>query len=310
MEENKVIEINYEKPKMAHVFSAYFFDLFSLFVLTALFLVGGLFAVQNMHFYKEARMKREEIQLASRLYSQNESGDILLISDSILNDNNLTYKEKEVKLSSDIEYFYLIFLKEKLSMENGKEKLVAVLKNETLSDGTKLFDEEGKRIYLDSLYDENYVSAYKDVLTKNALGYLSYVEGYSESRKIMVLSNLGAIYISFSLAFFAVYLLFPCIFYRGRRTLGMKLSHIGYVCMDGFNPGKLKFAFSFLFKWILVFSASFMTLGIPLFISAGMFFLGKNHQTLTEYVFGFYAIKTDWGIIYLDYYEFQRNNPQ
>ncbi len=310
MEENRVIEINYEKPKLAHVFSAHFFDLFSLFVLSALFLVGGLFAVQNMPFYKDARMKREEIQLASRLYSQNEDGDILLISDSILNDNNLTYKEKEEKLSLDIEYFYLTFLKETLSVENGKERLVSALQNETLSDGTRLFSDEGKRIYPDSLYDENYVAAYKDVLTKNALGYLTYVDGYAESRRTMVLSNLGAIYISFSLAFFVVYLLLPFLLYRGRRTLGMKLSHIGYVCMDGFNPGKLKFIFSFLFKWILVFSASFVTLGIPLFISVGMFFLGKNHQTLTEYVFGFYLVKTDWGIIYLDYFEYQRNKLQ
>ena len=58
------------------------------------------------------------------------------------------------------------------------------------------------------------------------------------------------------------------------------------------------------FQWILIFLASFFTLGIPLFVSAGFIFLSKNHQTLSDYVSGVVLIDQEDTKIFMDYYDY------
>lgn len=83
------------------------------------------------------------------------------------------------------------------------------------------------------------------------------------------------------------------------------MNKLGYVALDGFSPSLGRTILYSLFEWVLIFLASFVTLGIPLFISIGMMFLGKNHQTLAEYVFGMILIDNEKDTIYLDYFDYK-----
>lgn len=306
---DEVIQLNYQQPKLGRIFSAHLFDLFIMFVFSALFLVGGLFALQSMPFYQDNQKTQQSIQIETKLYVKS-NDSVLLVSDYLSQNNDMTYNEKVTYFSSNLEYFFDEYLVTNTKVTDGKDIYKKILLEIKDDNSDSLFDNDGKRLYTDLDKDETYFNAYKTVLTKYSLGYLNYIEGYSNCRKINIWSNITTILICVTLGIFVTYFMFPLIFKRGRKTLGFLLNQIGYVSYDGFNPSILRLSLSFLFKWILVFLASIMTLGLPLFISVGMFFLSKKHQTLTEYIFALYVVETSSSIIYLDYYEYDVNQKK
>ena len=303
MEEKITINLKYNRPKLARVFSAHIFDFFTVVVLGIIFIALSIVTLHSTPIYTNTKESQVNIQINSNLYV--DDGSAILLTDKISKDNTLKTNEKIDKLSTSLTYFFDEFLKENSSVKDGNERYTKILTSYKDSNERVLFDENRNRIYKNSDEDSCYLTAYSSIVTKYAIGYLSYVNDYSNLRKQLVLMTIITILIALSFSNFVVYLLIPLIFRRGRKTFGFLLNRIGYVSLDGFSPSVPKVIFKFLFQWILIFLASFFTLGIPLFISVGMVFLSKNHQTLSDYIFGEILVDTEQDIIYLDYFDYK-----
>lgn len=303
MEEKKTINLKYKQPKLARVFSAHIFDFFTVVVLGIIFIALLIVILHSTPIYTNTKESQVNIQINSNLYV--DDGSAILLTDKISKDDTLKTNEKIDKLSTSLTYFFDEFLKENSSIKDGNERYTKILTSYKDSNERVLFDENRNRIYENSDEDSCYLTAYSSIVTKYAIGYLSYVNDYSNLRKQLVLMTIITILIALSFSDFVVYLLIPLIFRRGRKTFGFILNRIGYVSLDGFSPSVPKVIFKFLFQWILIFLASFFTLGIPLFISVGMVFLSKHHQTLSDYIFGEIPVDTEQDIIYLDYFDYK-----
>lgn len=303
MEEKKTINLKYKQPKLARVFSAHIFDFFTVVVLGIIFIALLIVILHSTPIYTNTKESQVNIQINSNLYV--DDGSAILLTDKISKDDTLKTNEKIDKLSTSLTYFFDEFLKENSSIKDGDERYTKILTSYKDSNERVLFDENRNRIYENSDEDSCYLTAYSSIVTKYAIGYLSYVNDYSNLRKQLVLMTIITILIALSFSNFVVYLLIPLIFRRGRKTFGFLLNRIGYVSLDGFSPSIPKVIFKFLFQWILIFLASFFTLGIPLFISVGMVFLSKHHQTLSDYIFGEIPVDTEQDIIYLDYFDYK-----
>ena len=304
MEEKKVVNLTYKQPKLSRVFSAHLFDFFSAVVIGIIFISLSVILLHVTPLYTNNKSKQKDIQIQSRLYVESDS-NTTLITDKLSSDDTLKTSEKIDQLSSSLTYFFDEFLTSNTSLKNSKETYTNLLVNYVDSSNRNLFDSNRNRIYTNADEDNTYLTAYSSITTKYAIGYLSYVNGYSNLRKNLVIMTIITIMIGLSLSLMVVYLVLPLIFKRGRKTLGFKLNKIGYVSLDGYSPSVLKIIFKFIFQWILVYIASFFTFGIPLFISVGMMFLSKRHQTLSDYIFGVILVDTDIDTIYLDYIDYR-----
>ncbi len=304
MEEKKTINLKYKQPKLARVFSAHFFDFFSYVVIGVIFIALSVLVLHNTSMYKSSKNEQANIQIKSNLYVNDNSSSVL-ITDKFVNDNSMKTEDKIDKLSTSLTYFFDEFLKDNSSINDGYDRYTKILTSYKDSNDRTLFDEHRNRVFTNSDEDSCYLTAYSSIVTKYAIGYLSYVNDYSNLRKQLVLMTVTTILIALSFSNFVVYLLIPLFFRRGRKTFGFLLNRIGYVSLDGFSPSVPKVIFKFLFQWILIFLASFFTLGIPLFISVGMVFLSKHHQTLSDYIFGEILVDTEQDIIYLDYFDYK-----
>lgn len=304
MEEKKTINLKYNQPKLARVFSAHFFDFFTVVVLGIIFIAISIVTLHSTPIYMNTKKSQVNIQINSNLYVDDD-GSAILLTDKISKDDTLKTNEKIGKLSTSLTYFFDEFLKENSSVKDGNERYTKILTSYKDSNERVLFDENRNRIYTNSDEDSCYLNCYSTVMTKYAIGYLSYVNNYSNIRKQLVLMTITTILIALSLSIFVVYLIIPLIFKRGRKTLGFLLNRIGYVSLNGFSPSVSKTIFKSVFQWILIYIASFFTLGIPLFISVGMMFLSKKHQTLSDYIFGEISVDVEQDVIYLDYFDYK-----
>lgn len=304
MEEKKTINLKYKQPKLARVFSAHFFDFFSYVVIGVIFIALSALVLHNTSVYKSSKNEQANIQIKSNLYA-NDNGSSVLITDKFVNDDSMKTEDKIDKLSTSLTYFFDEFLKDNSSINDGSDRYTKILISYKDSNDRSLFDEHRNRVFTNSDEDSCYLTAYSSIVTKYAIGYLSYANDYSNLRKQLVLMTVVTILIALSFSNLVVYLLIPLIFRRGRKTFGFLLNRIGYVSIDGFSPSIPKVIFKFLFQWMLIFLASFFTLGIPLFISVGMVFLSKHHQTLSDYIFGEILVDTEQDIIYMDYFDYK-----
>lgn len=304
MNENEVIQFDYSQPNFIRIFSAHLFDFFASLVSGAIFFSFLLLLLHCLPFYKNNKTAQVEIQIRSHLYVQvEETGSLLTTS---LNSNNeLTTQEKNEKLDSALTFFFDHFLKENTQIEKTEEVYSELLSQYRDDSGRKMFDENRNRLFTNDDEDKNYYTAYGSILTRSALGFLSYVNNYSSLRRNVILANIFTLALSLFLGSLLFYLVFPMIFFRGKQTLGMKFNKIGYIALDCFSPSGKRWILYFLFQSILIFLGSFFSFGAPLFLSVGMMFFSKRHQTLSEYVLGVLPIDVEKNTIYLDYFEFK-----
>ena len=307
MEENETIELTYQQPKLSRIFSSHLFDFFSTLAFSLLLFSLFVLVLHKIPVYSDSLTNQEEIQHSSRLYVR-EDHTVSLLVDFLDRDDTLSTKEKSLKLSSSLSYFFDEFLKENSKVDDPDVKYTSLLKETKDDSGRDLFDDDRDAIYSNDDENENYYKAYSTIFRRYAIGYLSYVNGYSELSKVRVLSTLVTFVLSLSASYLLFFLLFPCVFHKGRKTLGMKMSRIGYVALTGYNPTKGRYALYLLLEWLFVFLASFVTFGIPLFISVGMMFISKNHQTLMEYVSGMIPIDDENSRIYDNEIDYQNHN--
>lgn len=302
-QETKTVHLTYKAPRLMRVFSAHLFDFFASFFLAVFLFSLNVLVLHRLPLYQGFKTEQTEIQVRSGLYVEQDK-DTKLIVDLYRNDNTLTTKEKSEKISSSLEYFFDVFLKEKTKIEDPDQVYDRILLSYKDEDGMDLFDSKRKEIQAGPDEEKTYLDAYCGIVSKYALGYLSYVDGYSASRQNIILSYAITFLLSLSFSLMILYLMVPLCFGRGRKTFGIAMNRMGYVALDGFSPSKIRCLLRFLFQWILIFLASFFTLGIPLFVSVGFIFLSKNHQTLSDYVSGVVLIDQEDTKIFMDYYDY------
>lgn len=295
-ENNQVIKLRYKEARLGRVFSTHLFDFIISILLAMIILIPSLFILYVTPVYKNIQESRYNIQTSSHLYISSESSAVLL-SSSLSENNELTYNEKSEQLDSTLSYFFNEFLVEKGVLSKEDKTYTNKLLTYTLNN-QNMFDEDSTRLLTLSTFDENYYNTYVDILDNYAVGYLGYVDNYASLRTNLIWCYAFTIYIALTIANFIIYLLFPLIFHRGRRTLGMLLNHVNYVSFDGFSPSIKRFLINFLIKWVLVLSGSIFSFAIPIFISVGMIFLSKHHQSITDYICGCFLVENEDLLIY------------
>lgn len=301
MSDSTTLEIDYHRASNGKLFASNFFDAFAMLILSFLLLI-----LNNFIFFKcmpsgiNTKAERDEIILSSHLYQKDENGSINLTYVLIKDDNNKSSNEKSEQFDMTLTLFFTDFVKD-ISIYNNYKKEA---KN---SDGYILFKEENNnyiRALTNSDYDNTYYNFYLDIIENKATGYLQSNSNYVKNLKKEVLQNLVLFYLSLIISNFVFYYLFPVIFYRGRKTLGMKIANVGLVSVDGMNVKLSRFTLRYLFYFIVIITLSLVSFLIPIIVSLTMMLLSKSGQSLTDYVFNTYKIDTSSSSIYLNKQEY------
>lgn len=292
---DSIIEIDYHRASNGKLFASNFFDAFAMLILSFLLLI-----LNNFIFFKclpsgiNTKAEREEIILSSYLYQKDDNGNINLTYVLIKDDGNKSSNEKSQLFDNTLKLFFTDFVKD-ISIYNNYKKEAKT------SDDLFLFKEENNsyiRALTNNDYDNTYYNFYLDIIENKATGYLQADSRYVRNLKKEVLQNLVVFYISLLISNFVIYFLFPVIFYRGRKTLGMKIANVGLVSVDGMNVKLSRFSLRYLFYFVVIITLSLVSFLIPIIVSLTMMLVSKTGQSLTDYVFNTYKIDTSSSSIY------------
>lgn len=298
---DKVVEIDYHRASNGKLFASNFFDAFAMLILSFLVLI-----LNNFIFFKclpsgiNTKAERDEIILSSHLYQKDDNGNINLAYVLIKDDSNKSSNEKSQLFDNTLTLFFTDFVKD-ISIYNNYKKEAKT------SENLLLFKKETGsyiRALTNNDYDNTYYNFYLDIIENKATGYLQADSRYVKNLKKEVLQNLVIFYISLLISNFVFYFLFPVIFYRGRKTLGMKIANVGLVSVNGMNVKLSRFLLRYLFYFIVIITLSLVSFLIPIIVSITMMLVSKTGQSLTDYVFNTYKIDTSSSSIYLSKEEY------
>ncbi len=295
-EKTDAIEIKATTPRFFRLASSALFDALTVALLSLLLCL----AVFPIYFatpaYQEPTSLRGEIMLASRLYEQNDGG-VRLISTSLKEDNSLTYKQKNEKLSEALSYCYSVYLNEELN-KKGNETLNSYFVAETY-EGSQLFGSDGSRLLKDETYEEAYLNAYCEVLESHGVNDLNLKAGFADARTKILWGYVVSFLVAFSLSCAILLLAVPLCLKKGKRTLGMLLTKLAYLDQWGFSPSWKRWVLRFLFEWILILCGAFFTFGATLIFSCAFSAWRKDHQCVSDYVLAVYPVDASSSEIYM-----------
>lgn len=292
-------ELVYETPSVPRYLASAALDLFCTILFGFLFLLGGSLLLKSVPAYQNVAATQNSIRLESRLYAQ-KGEDLLSLSDYLSNAEQT--RNEQIQIYSDrLSYFYTVYLEDYPSL-NGTKRFEKA-KAKATSNDQALFDGDGKRALLSADYDEAYLSFYSNLYANDALGCLAALPPYRATQQSLLRMRLTCIGLSFFLSSSIFYVIIPLSITRGKRSLGMLLSHIGYVDRTGLSPRWWIYLFMGLFRIVFILFASFITFLIPLAISLGMVVLRKDRQGLPEYLFGLYPVSCSRQRIYKNKFE-------
>lgn len=304
MENIKSINIEYERPRFGR---RIFFRIVDALFLTILFLISFV-SIQAIYSstssYKNAVDTLTTIRLESSLYVYKDDS-LINISTYVYQDEKMSYGQKEDYLENALNSF-LEYMKS--ISEESYNKIYADLNEFKLSssltyENENLFykNENGEIVKNENvpskIFIENFYTVFIDT---NCNGYLSSeIDTYYEAT--MYLSSL-TFYLNIPLSLFLssliVYFVFPLIFSRGRKTLGMLIYHVSFIGLNCYSLTFKKRIKKFLITYFLEFILSIFTFCIPLIISSSMMFFNKNHQTFAEYMVGINEVDDENALIY------------
>ena len=300
--ENNVVELNYPASSVGRNLAMRLFDAFVWIFLGMILTIGTLFAIQGNGTYKGWNKRLTQLREESTIY-KTVDGKQINIYDYVYQDEEMTLDEKSSVVDSSLTYFFTAFLKEELNGEGSKIYLDYKLE-EVDSDGNKLFNPDGSRAVVSDDYDVVYLSAYGNILTDKALGYLNSKPEYLSLKKKTSLCYLIGIPLTFVLSYIIVYYIIPLCFSRGKKTLGMLVTKTALLQVDGMSCKVGRFTLKFLFKMFIILIGSIFGLLIPLAVSITMIVVMKSHQSFSEYVTNTYIVLADEQTVYKDKSEF------
>lgn len=332
--------VQYTQPKFLHRIIANFVDIF-IFVLTGVLLFAATRCiVVSTDSYKQMDARYDEIRLDSGLYMKNPSDDSEIIDtigyltnnvqtygkdfdgyDINQEDFNLNKITTHYKISTAvtaINIFRDYIAQEgvldnevKVNLLNAFDQEYKKIRLETLYNGTPLFIEESglikpnpvisEQVSLRSLYFDN---VYSKFLDNYCLGFLSsnVEEYYTITKNFAVLVLALEVPVAYVLSAILTYFVPPLFFKRGRKTLGKALYHIGLIDTKTIlSPSLGKFTIRFLIFLFGELLLSVVTLGLPYLISASMMAFSKKKQGFPDYMVGCIEVDTSKNNIFLDY---------
>lgn len=298
---NEVIELDYHKVSTKANFASNLFDGFATLILSFLLLLLNNFIFSKTPLGIQTKNERDDIILSSYLYKKDDKNNIKDVY-SLVNDNEeLTTDEKSKEYDKTLTYFFTEFVKNENIYKNYKKE--AKVDNEI-----RLFDDDGNRLLTNTDDDNKYFEFYKNVIRNIAPGYLTSSKIYRDNLKKSIIQNILLFYLSLFISNTIFFYIFPLIFYRGRKTLGMKMVNIALVDVNAMSVSFKRFTLRYLFYFFIIITLSLVSFFIPLIVSITMMFANKTGQGLTDYVFNTYKVDSSSSSIYLNKEEYLEVN--
>lgn len=305
MGDQRIIAVDYRKPKYSRRFAAVLIDgacliLGALILFILIFLAGS-----NMPVYTDAQATIEEIELRSSLYIEDDDGDLVLVSDYYTTDNfeDATYAE----LNAYLDQALVNFFQSDVYFEEGEG--ITFYNSEKASSGyftlvDASLDDSDPSKYAESVAASVVYDFYVDCC-ENAIGFLQGNADYTNASKAVFWTTFVCGLISYLIAYFLLELMVPLICNRGYRTLGMLALKYARIYVDGLNMTRKRFMLRFLFGF-LIHGIGFVAFFIPPAISIAMSMFGKYGQTLPDYLANTYIVDITKSQIYFTPKEYLR----
>ncbi|MCF0113055.1 MAG: RDD family protein [Bacilli bacterium] len=296
------LNLTYKAPEVRRILAAHAFDFFLSILLSFLFIVTLHQPLSHAPFFVEQTAKRSEIQIDSKLYVK-ENDAVITLVDCLEKEGDTANRQSEA-LDEAMDYFFAHFIDAELGGK-GKETYLSLKAEGKLRDQA-MFDGEGKRVLLSPDDDMAYLRYYRDLYGNRVIGYLRYNADYRAVSATLIWMELGVDALSAFLAFGVFYLLIPLCFRRGKSTLGMRLTRLSYVGLNGLSCPWWKVLLSYLFFVPVVVIGSLVAFLIPLGVSITLLSVRKQRQSLANYVLGIYPVSHEGRRVFLSEFEARR----
>ena len=328
---NEVLRVEYTKPKFWHRCMANFVDFFIMLLTFLGLFIGTRAIVQATPSYKSLINQMSDMQIASGIYRESESGntatkniDIIYYTDTYVNVYGREFEVKEEPEGKNgicvksIDTF-IKFCKKNSSEERYNE-LVSYYDSARLDpvlNGIHYFVKDGDKIVANPTLAEDatksknyYENIYKPFIEKICIPFFtSNVPGYRQlvrtDYRLLLLLELP---VAYALAGILTYLVPPIFFKRGRKTLGKALYHIGLIDSRLLSPAFPKFLARFAIFFFAELILSLFSFGVPYIISFSLMAFSKKKQGFPDYMLRLYEIDTSKANIYMDYVEASLKN--
>ncbi len=313
MEENKqVIDFDYNVASLGKLVSSFLADLFCLIILSILVMVPSILILNNTSTYINNTNSRNNILIESNLYLE-DNGNVITLYKYLDNNNELTYNQKSEKFENNLNYFFTEFINTELDNKGLETYSNLKLKGEI--NNSKMFVEDSNthlliRQFTNSDYDKNYYDFYIK-LYNTSLNYLQYNTIYKQTRNTTLFMFTTCIIVSVSFSYICLYLVVPLCLKRGKKTVGMLLTNISLLQVDGFSCSWKRFVGRFLFNYVFMLLGSVFLFMVPNLVSLGFVFFSKTRQSLTDYLFNTYKVSSANQAVYLnlkEYLKIQKKN--
>ena len=323
-EKAEVINIEYERPKLAHRVLANFIDILLMVMVTIFAFVGSRAAVQSTSMYRDNDYKIKTIEISSCLFINerdvyNDFGykygdEVTIITTWLPRQDTLTYKDMVGRCQMAIDGFlsYMDTINHEVAIKASNfydEQRLAFTgnvpghehyfeKNEVTNEIFIPVDENNNPYYSHKTYfeefyrkiiDNNFVD---DYLTKEVPNFRTYL---SNEGKYLIFIELP---IAFVVGAILVYFIPPLFFRRGRMTLGKALYRIGLVDSKIFSPTFPRFLARFAIFFFAEMVLSIFTFGAPFLISFTMMLVTKTKRGFPDYLLGLTEIDASKQKIY------------
>lgn len=292
MEENKKIEVVYEKAAPSKRMLAYIIDV-GIFILTAIiFFTFANMGVRSSSFYTQKEKDLATLKIESSLYV-----DDKVITDYIANNSDYpNYEDKKAFLSNHIDAFYsnLTYFSDVAAQKEAYDKRKL--------DNPTLFEKNGEDEVVEKAVEpELLYKFYVEEVDNHAMTYLFNNIEYVKLTQFFFLVILVEIIIVVFLSFLIYFYIIPVTFFRrGRQTIGMKLEKIGLISIYAVNQTFWVYTLRALFMFFVFIVVNFVSFLIPTFVSLAMMYFTKRNSSLVNYVFNDYIVNVKDQDIYLD----------
>ncbi len=303
----KVEEIHYYRPKFWKRVSAIFFDAILCILLSTAFFIGVNEIVKMQPSYIEELNELNEKKKDSSIFLVDDRGlyiDIVSyynkLSDTTPGAKKIAYEHAidefiiyiesfDEEKANEIQKQYDEFRLNPGSTYNGEPYFIKdndiIIQNPNISIPSRYYNENIYEPFLDNYAQAYFINSVPNVLNiqKNQAYLLFFLE----------------IPISLLLGVIIIYLVFPLIFYRGRKTLGRLVFNLGLVDKNVLNVSFLRYLARFGIQFLEII-ISVGTVCVPLIISFTMMAFSKKKQTFHDYMLGIEEIDTEGAKIYLN----------
>jgi len=317
---SSTIEIKYRPARMIHRVMANLFD-FLIFALIAVALFLGARAITiSTSEYQNAYNGYRHAQVASGIYYDDESSSLPNIIEYLDESSGVSQIYKHNRSLEAVTTFYSYIVKEDSVTSEVRAKIDKKYTDYFTKDLNhsgfpyiESFEISGDEVIIkecvytnasvddDVPYDIDYYrDVYKPFINDELLAVFgSYSEEYRVNiatvAKLFVLIDAP---ICVAVSGFLTYIVPTLCFWRGHKTFGKAMYHIGVIDSRFLNPTWKRYLARMTIFYFGILLLSVVTLGIPMIISTSLMFFSKKKQGFADYMLGLREVDTSTNKIY------------